>query len=406
MSFLVIFMDLFETINFSFKNIMHRKLRSFLTILGIVVGISTIVLLLSLSLGIEASVVESFESLGSNYVIVLPTSNLQSGAFNKVLYTKDADALRRLPGIDAVAGEILIQSAPLQFKRKSTAGNIQGTEIDALIRYANASSIKFRSGGYFRPGDKSSIVIGAKVADEYFDDKVYLGNQIYINDKPFRVSGIFNGSAGSLSDLDNSITMDVEAAREIFPNSIPKDQVFDIFITVAPGADPEAVAQDVKNTLIKRRKSDPDKLDFTVITAASALEQIRQVTAILSVFLGFVAAIALVVGAIGISNAMFTSVMERTKDIGIMKAIGAPNSTVLRMFLVESIIVSGIGGIIGIIIGVIISLLVSAFVTKTVINAQVIIGALFVSLFFGAISGYFPARQAAKLPAIVALRRE
>ena len=399
-------MDLFETINFAFKNIMHRKLRSFLTILGIVVGIATIVLLLSLSLGIEASVVGSFESLGSNYVIVLPTSNLQSGVFNKVLYTRDADALRHLAGVDAVAGEILVQNAPLQFRRKITSGNIQGTEIQALIRYTNASGISFRSGGYFKPSDKSSVVIGAKVADEYFDDKVYVGNQILINNKPFRVSGIFNKSAGALQDLDDSITMDVDSARELFPNSTPNDQVYDIFIVVAPGADPEAVAQDVKDTLARRRKSNPDKPDFTVITAASALEQIREVTAILSVFLGFVATIALVVGAIGISNAMFTSVMERTKDIGIMKAIGAPNSAVLRMFLVESIMVSGIGGIIGILIGCAASLLISAFVTKTVINAWVIFGALAVSLFFGAVSGYFPARQAAKLPAIVALRRE
>ncbi|HQT45507.1 MAG TPA: ABC transporter permease, partial [Candidatus Micrarchaeota archaeon] len=294
-----------------------------------------------------------------------------------------------------------------QFKRKATAGNIAGSEVEVYVKYSNASGITFASGGYFRQGDKSSIVIGGKVASEYFDDKVYVGNQILINNRSFRVSGIYNRtSASSIMGLDDTIMMDAGALRELFPGAMPKDRVFDIFITVAPGSDPEVVAKEVTDTLARRRKVDPDKPDFTVETAASTLEQIQQITGIISVFLGFVAAIALVVGAIGISNAMFTSVMERTKDIGIMKAIGAPNSAVLRMFLVESIMVSGIGGIIGILIGCAGSLLISAFVTKTVINIWVIFGALAVSLFFGAVSGYFPARQAAHLPAIVALRRE
>ncbi|MFA5106668.1 MAG: ABC transporter permease [Candidatus Micrarchaeia archaeon] len=399
-------MDIAEIINFSLKNVLHRKLRSFLTILGIVVGIATIVILLSLSLGIEASIVDSVQSLGSNYVMVLPTTSLQSGTFNKVLYTKDADALRRLPGVDAVAGEILVSNAPIQFRRKITAGNVAGSEIDVYVKYTNASGVTFRDGGYFRSGDKSSIVIGSKVADEYFDDKVYVGNSILINNRSFRVSGIFNKSSGAISDLDDTILMEATALRELFPSAVPKDQVFDIFITVSPKADPEAVAKDVTTTLARRRKVDPDKPDFTVMTAASTLEQIRQVTGILSVFLGFVALIALVVGAIGISNAMFTSVMERTKDIGIMKAVGAPNNQILQMFLIESVLVSGIGGLIGIIIGSAISLLVSALVTKTVLNAEVLVGAMSVSLFFGAVSGYFPAKQASKLPAVVALRRD
>ncbi len=369
-------MDILETINFSFKNILHRKLRSFLTILGIVVGIATIVVLLSLSLGIQASVVDSISGLGSNYVVVLPTTNLQSGAFNKVLYTRDADALRRLPGVDAVAGEIMVTNAPLQFRRKLTAGNVAGTEVEVYIKYSNASGISFRSGDYFRPGDKSSIVIGSKVADEYFDDKVYVGNHILINNQSFRVSGIFNQTAASgVLGLDDSIMMDAGALRELFPGAMPPDQIFDIFITVTPGSDPETVAKEVTDTLARRRKVDPDKPDFTVITAASTLEQVQQITGILSVFLGFVALISLVVGAIGISNAMFTSVMERTKDIGIMKAVGAPNSKILLMFLVESVIVSGLGGLIGIALGSAVSILISIFVTKTVLNLEVLLGA-------------------------------
>ncbi|MFA5106669.1 MAG: ABC transporter permease [Candidatus Micrarchaeia archaeon] len=403
-------MDLQEIIGFAWKNISHRKTRSFLTVLGIVIGIASIVILVALAQGLDKDIRASLNKLGSNFVLVLPgqASITSSTSFvpilRGILTDKDVNVVSRVPGVDSVSGSLSYPLAGIRFKKYNATATISGVNADTYDKFITAG---YEGGKFFEKGDKSSVVIGYTIANDYFDEKIQVGNQLYINGRPFRVSGIIKQVGQGVGNIDKLIAIDQDAARDLFPGVLAKDRVSAILALTNPDMDSAAIGQEIKEKLANKRKVKLDNLDFTIITAASIQEQVGEITGILTLFLGAVAAISLVVGSIGIANSMFTSVLERTRDIGILKSVGAPNSAVMLLFLAESVMLSVIGGAVGIALGAVVCALISAVGNiSTVVSPELIGGSFIVAILVGGASGYFPARQASKLPAVVALRRE
>ncbi len=403
-------MDLSETFVFAWKNISHRKMRSFLTVLGIVIGIASIVILVSLAQGLDKDIRTRLTRLGTNFVLVLPGQVSLSGGggfvpvLRGILTDKDVAVVERIPGIDTVSGSLSFPRAPVRFKKYNATATVSGVNP---VTYDRFVTVGYSAGKFFEKGDRGSVVIGDTIANTYFDEKIQLGNQLYINGKPFRVAGIIAKVGQGAGNFDTLVAIDQDAARDLFPGALAKDRVSAIIAITNPEMDAGAIGEEVKAKLIQKRKLKPDNLDFTVITAASIMEQVNQITGLMTLFLGAVAAISLVVGSIGIANSMFTSVLERTRDIGIMKSVGAQNSVIQKLFLVESMVLSVIGGFIGVTLGIGVAYLISVVGgISTVVSPELVIGSFIVALIVGAVSGYFPARQAAKLPAIVALRRD
>ncbi|HQT45264.1 MAG TPA: FtsX-like permease family protein, partial [Candidatus Micrarchaeota archaeon] len=369
------------------------------------------VILVSLAQGLDHDIRTRLSRLGTNFVIVVPgaVSLGSASAFGPpvlrgILTTSDADAVSRVAGVESASGLLAYQLASIRFKKYNASATVTGVDADTFSKFVAAG---YDQGKFFNKGDKSSAVIGYNIANNYFNEKVQVGNQIFINGMPFRVEGIISKVGQGAGNLDNVIAIDQDAAREAFPGVISKDRVSEILAITKDGSDADSIGNEIKTTLANKHKVKLDKPDFTVMTAASIMAQVSQITDLLTLFMGAIAAISLVVGSIGIANSMFTSVLERTRDIGILKSVGAPNSAVLTLFLAESVMLSVIGGSVGVAIGVLAAWLISALGgISTLVGPELIAGSFMVAVAVGGVSGYFPARQASKLPAIVALRRE
>ncbi|MBI5158500.1 ABC transporter permease [Candidatus Micrarchaeota archaeon] len=397
--------DLFS---YAYNNLTHRKLRSYLTVLGIIVGIASIVVLISIAQGLDESIRAQLARFGSNYLVIIPgslggSSSIIPTSFKGVLYEKDAEAIRLIDGVEDVSAAIGIMGAAVEFKGVGITGSVRGVE-QGYGRYIS-SKANFSSGSFFKEGDGGSVVIGHKVANDYFDKPVRAGETLLIEGRKFRVSGVIE-KAGQGVDFDSSIFVSLDAARSMRGEGIEKGRVSMIFTLVNEGEDVAQVASRVEQKLLDRHHVSLEDKDFTIITATSVLEQISMITSLLSLFLGGIAAISLLVGGIGIANTMMTAVMERTREIGILKAIGACNSSVLQLFLLESCLIGLVGGVAGALVGLVISFALGAFGVPSKVSIELLAFVILFSLAVGGISGFLPARRAAKLQPLEALRYE
>lgn len=400
-----VLLDLFA---YAYNNLVHRKLRSYLTVLGIIVGIASIVVLISIGQGLDESIRAQLSRFGSNYLIIFPGS-LGGGAsivptsFKGVLYEKDAEAIRLVDGVEDVSAGIGLMGAAVEFKGVGITGSVRGVET-GYGKYV-ASKANFSSGSFFKGGDGGGVVIGHKVANDFFNKPVRAGETLLIEGRKFRVAGVIE-KAGQGVDFDSAILISLDAARELRGEGIEKGRVSMIFVLVADGEDVSRVAQRVEQKLLDRHHVSLEDKDFTIITATSVLEQISMITGMLSLFLGGIAAISLLVGGIGIANTMMTAVMERTREIGILKAIGACNNSVLQLFLLESCLIGLVGGVLGALAGLVVSLLLGALGVPSKVSFELLAFAVLFSLAVGGVSGFLPARRAAKLQPLEALRYE
>jgi putative ABC transport system permease protein len=259
-----------------------------------------------------------------------------------------------------------------------------------------------QKGRLFNSGERKSVFIGHNIAFEVFDGDVSIGGNLKINDVKFKVIGV--ASRLGTPD-DNNILIPEEDFIELFP-SFSNELAF-IEVKATDGSN----VNDVANKIEKRLEDKRDDENFSVDTPESFLESLQTVLAIVQIVLGGIAAISLVVGGIGIANSMFTSVLERTREIGIMKAIGARNSEILSIFLAEAAIIGFVGGVLGLILGISVSLLIQKIVVsagfgllKIIVTPGIIIFGLFFAAFIGIISGIIPAYRASKQKPIDALR--
>jgi putative ABC transport system permease protein len=395
---------------FSFNNLKKRRLRSWLTMIGIFIGIAAVVSIISLGYGMQHAINEEFQRIGSDRIIISP-GGIFFGPMTDVsaaeLTEDDLDFIKKVKGIK-VANSVLSELSDVEYKDETEYVNIFGVPQDKESRkeIEKIGFFSIKEGRHLKGDDKYKAILGYNIAYETFDNDLKLGDKIYIKEKKFDVVGIQNKAGTGIHDIIIRIPMDI--ARDLFDEP---DKISMIFARVDEGLKPGEVAEKVKKELRKFRNVEEGEEDFSVETAEKTISTLTLILQLISVVLIGIAAISLVVGGIGIMNTMYTSVVERTREIGIMKAVGAKNKQILGLFLIESGLLGIAGGVIGIFIGIGLSKLVEFLVIKSGIiffksyfSLYMIFAVLLFSFLVGCISGIMPARQASKLKPVDALR--
>ncbi|VVB77676.1 MacB-like periplasmic core domain protein [uncultured archaeon] len=413
-------MKLSKIMKLSFNMLLHSKLRSWLTILGIFIGVAAVVAIISLGQGLQQSVNSQIQGLGQDIVTISSGGGRAFGPGEgggrastnvKQLSDKDIQALKLVPGVKYING-MISGRATLKYQSETTTASIQGYDLSTFKEFVTTD---LDSGRYLSSGDVRSIVIGNGLANKVFKSKLETGYLITINDKPFRVVGILATSTG-LGGSDNGIYMSTKDARDILGNSITlkPDEYSTITLKVTDAAYINDISTAIETALINSHHVTKDKEDFSITSAAALQERFSTITAGITLFLGIIAAVSLLVGGIGVANTMFTSVLEKTRDIGVMKAIGAKNSDILLIFLFNSGMLGLVGGGLGIIFTTLLSFAVPYLgvslgngVPLTIpINIGLMLFAVIFSVAIGMASGAIPAYRASKLKPVEALRYE
>jgi putative ABC transport system permease protein len=393
-----------------------NKLRSMLTVLGIVIGVAAVIALLALGQGATASITSQIESIGTNLVFVSPGSTRQGGVAlgegsAQTLTVNDANALAQLPGVVAVAPVV---GGRVQIAYQGQNANTRST--DTTPAYQTMSNLTLASGGFFTDSNEASyssvVVLGSAIAQQLFNDpQGGVGQLVTLNGLPFQVIGVLQSKGGSgFFNQDDQIYVPLSTAqlRLVGNTNFGQGNVVNtIDVQVDQPKDVNTVTQEITQELTARHGT----VDFTLTSQQDVLSTITQTTNVLTIFLGGIAGISLLVGGIGIMNIMLTTVSERTREIGLRKAVGARRSDILQQFLVESVVLSVIGGVIGIFFGWLIAHLLGqvqlggSAITPIVSLTSVLLATLF-SMAVGLFFGIYPANRAAKLEPVEALRME
>lgn len=401
-----------EYLKIAIYNLRTRSLRSWLTILGIIIGVFLIISLLSLSEGLRATISKQLRALGGEMIFIMPgdlSNPISMFLGGAKLDREDIETIRRAAGVEKIL-TMSYQGAVGRYEDESKTIFLAGVPwedgVEILEKFQGWS---LESGRWPLPG-KREVIIGQLVAKEIFKEEIKLGKQIVLKGRKFEIVGILN-SLGSKTD-DSFIYLDTSLYQELTGEERGTAQF--AYAKVEAGSNPDEVAERIKEALQKTRKrrSGTDVLDFSVITSEKMGDIAGNILSVIQFAIMAFASIAIIVGGIGIMNTMFTSVRERTREIGIMKAIGAKNSEVLIIFLIEAAIIGISGGIGGTILGIVFAKIIEAYgqvhpvfyFVASVTPGLIIFGLLF-SLVIGCLSGFFPAQRAAKLKPVEALRR-
>ncbi len=404
-----------DFLKYAITNMKHRSLRSWLTIIGIIVGIGSILVLVSIAQGLNDSVNEELKAFGSNTIIVIPggqisvqsafsTANYKPPSTGK-LYSNDVARLARVEGIEYISKVIQVRP-DVEFRKDSVSASVNGIEPSV---FKQTQLLEVEKGRMLVDSDRQAAVIGKKIAYDTFDEDVELGSLLKIGaeQKTFRVVGVLkSGGSGAGGGVDSAIYIPVEDARELAGESILPNEVSAIRITAHKDANMQEVKDQIEAELLSAHKVKADEKDFSLITSDYISQQIGVITGMLTLFLGGVAFISLIVGGIGIANTMFMAVMERTHEIGVLKAVGGSRGAITEIFLIESGLIGAIGGGLGIIFGTLIALILSYFGVPTTVSPLLVMFCFVFSVSVGVASGYFPAKRAAKMNAVDALRGE
>ena len=387
----------------------RRQLRSWLTIIGILIGIAAVIALVSLGQGLESYVNQQFEDMGADKIMIMPSGGFAGMSLGKKFTPDNLDDINKVRGVK-LAGGMVYKSGKIKFGDDTKDVFIIGfPQDDTKEIFESMGQFKIEKGRDLGKDDTKSVIIGIALhEDNFFKRNVNLRDNLIIDGVEFKVVGIVK-RIGNPSD-DSQVYIPTKEARELFDE--PEDSQY-IMAQVAKGADVNLVAKDIEDALRKSRNVEEDEEDFSVQTSEQLMSSFSEILKVVQVVIIGIAAISLIVGGIGIMNTMYTSVMERTREIGIMKAIGAKNSDISLLFLIESGLLGLIGGLIGLALGASISKLVEFGaasagygILKVSFSPMLIFGSLFFSFIAGALSGTMPAIQASKLKPVVALRYE
>ncbi|MCP4647758.1 MAG: ABC transporter permease [bacterium] len=399
-----------DILGYSIENMRRKKLRSYLTILGIILGIATIVVLVSVGEGVRKDINDQLDSFGADMIAITPY-NIEDVATtgpgltsSGKLYEKDISYIERVPGIEEIAYGTYGR-ASLRFKDKQIGAIIFAMTPNMLPMYED-SGITVEEGRYIQEGETHVAFLMNDAANELFGkDKVNVNNYIYINDIRYRVVGIAEKIGTSLSQQDDSaIYIPYDDSEEIFGDTLAKDELSFIFAVAQEGVDADEVGERIEEQLAASHRVSLDKKDFSVMTSASIQGMVNQVTDLLTGSLFLIGLISAIVGGIGIANTMFMSVLERTKEIGVLKSIGATSWQILSLFVMEAALIGAIGGLIGLGVGFLFMQIVPYFGIIPYLAPEIAVGVVLFAMATGMTAGFIPARNASKIHAIEALR--
>jgi putative ABC transport system permease protein len=413
-----------EQFRMALRALAVNKLRSVLTMLGIIIGVGAVITLLSAGEGVQRLIEDQLQSIGTNILFVVPgnlsSSQMQQGRnLDLTLSLADAEAIAdplTVPDMAQVAPEIM-GSADVSYGKSTLSLNVSGV----TPAYEEVRNFPVDYGSFITELDLNGgarvAVLGSKVAERlYGADGYAIGTTIKIKNVPFKVVGVLQskgGTGGPGGDQDETVLVPLSTAHQrLFPryhNSRGQPLVTVIYVQVAAEERMEAAAAEISDLLRDRHDIQfKDDDDFSVINQKDLLAIFGQITGVLTIFLGAIAGISLLVGGIGIMNIMLVSVTERTREIGLRKAVGAKRKHILVQFLIESVVLALIGGAIGILLGAAGVMLISQLQDslKAVVSPQSVVLATGFSAAVGLFFGIYPATRAARLNPIDALRYE
>ena len=412
-------MKLIKCLKHAFGMVLHSKVRSWLTILGIVIGVASVVAIMSIGGSMQDTMTEQLGGLGGDILTLTAGFSRGMSMFGMgdgegpegggstatdeepVLDRTDVQALRAIPDIEAFDTQI---SGSVEVSYLGKSGSVRLTGVDQKV-WSRVTTSEIGEGRMLDSADQNVIVIGGKLAESYFDKPIGLNQMVTIEENVFRVVGI-------LDDTSTNIYMPIQMAYQMLDDK--ENGIYDsIVIKVKDEEKLNETIGKIETKLMMIRHVTEKTKDFSISSSKQMQETRSEMMSSMNSFLIAIAAVSLIVGAVGVANSMFTSVLEKTKEIGIMKSIGARNKDILSIFLFNAALIGLVGGFLGVIFGTILSAMLPALMGETsmlrggtFVSVNSIIIALSVSVIIGIIAGFVPAYQASKLKPVVALRYE
>lgn len=389
------------------KNIFRRKLRSILTILSVIIGIASVIALVLLSDGLLNTVNEQFDKMGGRAIFVL-AGNFQGNPFESgrlskenMLNIKDSENIEKIPAVENVFAMNFL-NAQITYRNQDEFAYLATLPVEKMDDAFDFFDVSVSEGKTFNGKEGNNAIIGDYIAKKMFDREIKTGNKIKINDMDFRVLGILE-PIGNEAD-DSTIYITRKAGDDLLNY---EDSVNYIMVKTKADTDNKDTVKRIERLLAKTR----DEENFMIISADDFLELITRLLTLIKVILATIASISVVVGSLGVINSVYTSVLERTREIGVLKSIGAKINDITFIFVLESLLLSLAGGVIGFGLGVGIAKGVSLYAASAgfdmftiSITVEIVLLALILSVIVGIVAGLFPARSAAKLNPVNALR--